>query len=143
MIAAYSPRVRPGTTVSFPVSWVELDRVTPTDFTIHTVPALLRGGNPWAEYLPEPQSLPADLIEEGRAIPAARVQAMHEGKRRASARRRALELSATSRMFAGSHTRRWESTPGLAAADAGQARNRELQLLAAGVTPIEPFAQLV
>ena len=90
VIAAYSPRVRPGTTVSFPVSWDELDRVTPTDFTIHTVPALLRGGNPWAEYLPEPQSLPADLIEEGRAIPAARVQAMHEGKRRASARRRAL-----------------------------------------------------
>jgi DNA ligase D-like protein (predicted polymerase) len=87
VVAAYSPRIRPDTPVSFPVSWDELDRVTPTDFTIHTVPALLRGGNPWADRLPEPQSLPADLIEEGRAIPLARAQAMHEGKRRARARR--------------------------------------------------------
>jgi hypothetical protein len=31
--------------------------------------------------------LPPGLIEEGRAIPVARVQAMHEGKRRARARR--------------------------------------------------------
>jgi bifunctional non-homologous end joining protein LigD len=88
VVAAYSPRIRPGTPVSFPVSWDELDRVTPTDFTIHTVPSLLRGGNPWADDLPDPQALPADLIEEGRAIPVARVQAMHEGKRRAVARRR-------------------------------------------------------
>jgi bifunctional non-homologous end joining protein LigD len=60
--------------------------VTPTDFTIHTVPDILKGGNPWADRLPKPQPLPADLIEEGRAIPVARVQAMHEGKRRARAR---------------------------------------------------------
>jgi hypothetical protein len=73
--------------VSFPVSWDELDRVAPTDFTIHTAPALLSGGDPWADRLPKPQSLPVDLIEEGRAIPVARVQAMHEGKRRARARR--------------------------------------------------------
>jgi DNA ligase D-like protein (predicted polymerase) len=83
VVAAYSPRVRPGTPVSFPVSWDELDRVTPTDFTIRTVPALVGGGNPWADQLPSPQSLPTELIEEGRAIPLARVQAMHEGKRRA------------------------------------------------------------
>jgi bifunctional non-homologous end joining protein LigD len=87
VVAVYSPRIRPDTPVSFPVSWEELDRVMPRDFTIRTVPALLRGGNPWADRLPEPQSLPADLIEEGRAIPVARVQAMHEGKRRARARR--------------------------------------------------------
>ena len=87
VVAAYSPRIRPDTPVSFPVSWDELDRVTPTDFTIQTVPALLRGGNPWADRLPEAQSLPADLIEEGRAIPVARVQAMHEGKRRARTQR--------------------------------------------------------
>ncbi len=37
--------------------------------------------------MPAPQSLPAELIEEGRTIPIARVQAMHEGKRRARARR--------------------------------------------------------
>jgi bifunctional non-homologous end joining protein LigD len=87
VVAAYSPRIRPGTPVSFPVAWEELDRVKPTDYTIHTVPALLQGGNPWADRLPEPQSLPADLIEEGRAIPVARVQAMHEGRRRARAAR--------------------------------------------------------
>jgi DNA ligase D-like protein (predicted polymerase) len=87
VVAAYSPRIRRDTPVSFPVSWDQLDRVMPTDFTIHTVPTLLRGGNPWADRLPEPQPLPADLIEEGRSIPVARVQAMHEGKRRARARR--------------------------------------------------------
>mgnify|MGYP001247024481 CR=1 FL=1 len=32
-------------------------------------------------------TLPADLVEEGHAIPVARVQAMHEGKRRARTRR--------------------------------------------------------
>jgi DNA ligase D-like protein (predicted polymerase) len=87
VVAAYSPRIRPHTPVSYPVSWDELDCIAPTDFTIHTVPALLRDSNPWADRLPEPQSLPADLIEEGRAIPVARVQAMHEGKRRARAQR--------------------------------------------------------
>jgi DNA ligase D-like protein (predicted polymerase) len=85
--AAFSPRVRPGTPVSFPVSWDAIDHVTPTDFTINTVPALIGDGNPWTDRLPKPQPLPADVIEEGRAIPVARVQAMHEGKRRARTRR--------------------------------------------------------
>jgi bifunctional non-homologous end joining protein LigD len=87
IVAAYSPRIRPGTPVSFPVPWDELAGVVPTDFTIRTVPALVGTGNPWADQLPEPQPLPAELIEEGRAIPVARVAAMHEGKRRARARR--------------------------------------------------------
>jgi hypothetical protein len=38
--------------------------------------------------MPRPQRLRADLIDEGHAIPVARVQAMHEGKRRARAARR-------------------------------------------------------
>jgi DNA ligase D len=87
VVAAYSPRVRPGVPVSFPVTWDELDGVTPGDFTIRTAPALLAGGDPWHERMPDPQALPADLVEEGRGIPIARVQAMHEGKRRARARR--------------------------------------------------------
>ena len=87
MVAAYSPRARPGVPVSFPVPWAELDRVTPADFTVRTAPPLLTGAPPWAGEMPAPQSLGADLIEEGRAIPIARVQAMHEGKRRARARR--------------------------------------------------------
>jgi bifunctional non-homologous end joining protein LigD len=37
--------------------------------------------------MPAPQRLSPDLIEEGLTIPIARVQAMHEGKRRARARR--------------------------------------------------------
>jgi bifunctional non-homologous end joining protein LigD len=85
--AAYSPRVRPGVPVSFPVAWDDLDQVTPADFTVRTAPGLLADSAPWAGQLPAPQSLSAELIEEGRAIPIARVQAMHEGKRRARARR--------------------------------------------------------
>jgi DNA ligase D-like protein (predicted polymerase) len=85
--AAYSPRARPGTPVSFPVPWDELDRVTPADFTVRSAPPLLAGSTSWAGQMPSPQPLSTELIEEGRAIPIARVQAMHEGKRRARARR--------------------------------------------------------
>jgi bifunctional non-homologous end joining protein LigD len=87
VVAAYSPRARPGLPVSFPLRWDQLDRVTPADFTVRTVPGLVAGGEPWAGQLPGPQVLSADLIEEGHTIPVARVQAMHEGKRRARARR--------------------------------------------------------
>ncbi len=87
--AAYSPRLRPGTPVSFPVAWDDLDGVKPADFTIHTVPALLGDADPWAERMPAPQRLDADLIAEGHTIPVPRVQAMHEGKRRAKAKREA------------------------------------------------------
>ncbi|PZF82398.1 DNA polymerase domain-containing protein [Jiangella anatolica] len=86
VVAAYSPRLRPGLPVSFPVSWDALDSVTPGDFTIHTAPALLGDDDPWAAALPAPQELPADLVEEGHTIPVARVVAMHEGKRRARER---------------------------------------------------------
>ncbi|MDI5976377.1 DNA polymerase domain-containing protein [Amycolatopsis magusensis] len=87
VVAAYSPRLRPGTPVSFPVAWDDLDRVKPADFTVHTALSLLGESDPWATQMPEPQHLPADLVEEGHTIPIARVQAMHEGKRRARARR--------------------------------------------------------
>jgi DNA ligase D len=88
VVSAYSPRIRPGVPVSFPVAWGELDRVTPADFTLHTAAQLIAEGDPWAEQMPQPQQLGSELIEEGRAIPIARVRAMHEGKRRARARRR-------------------------------------------------------
>lgn len=84
--AAYSPRVRPGTPVSFPVDWDDLDDVSPSDFTVHTALERLGAADPWASQMPEPQRLPAALLEEGHAIPVARVQAMHEGKRRKRAR---------------------------------------------------------
>jgi bifunctional non-homologous end joining protein LigD len=87
VVAAYSPRARPGVPVSFPVPWADLDAVTPADFTVHSAVKALADGDPWAALMPDPQTLPAALVEEGRAIPGARVQAMHEGKRRARARR--------------------------------------------------------
>lgn len=83
VVAAYSPRIRPGVPVSFPVAWPDLDRITPADFTIRTAVALLGDADPWIQRMPEAQRLSADLIAEGHTIPIARVQAMHEGKRRA------------------------------------------------------------
>jgi bifunctional non-homologous end joining protein LigD len=87
VVAVYSPRARPGATVSFPVPWDDLDSVTPADFTVHTVPPMVAGLQLWAGQMPGPQKLSADLVAEGHEIPIARVQAMHEGKRRARARR--------------------------------------------------------
>lgn len=80
--AAYSPRLRPGLPVSFPVAWSDLADVTPADFTLRTVPALLGGTDPWTTLMPAPQPLPAELVEQGRTIPAARAQALHEELRR-------------------------------------------------------------
>ena len=87
VVSAYSPRLRPGVPVSFPVAWEDLDRIAPMDFAIHTAAGLVSGRDPWADQMPSPQVLPLDLIDEGRGIPVARVQAMHEGRRRARSRR--------------------------------------------------------
>jgi bifunctional non-homologous end joining protein LigD len=87
VVATYSPRIRPCTTVSFPVPWTDLESVHPVDFTVHTAARLLAGRDLWAELLPAPQQLPSDLVAAGHDIPIARVAAMHEGKRRARARR--------------------------------------------------------
>ena len=91
VVAAYSPRLWPGTPESFPVDWSDLDRITPADFTVHTAIDALAGRDPWAHAMPAPQTLPPDLIEHGRTIPVARVAAMHEGKRRARARRAGVD----------------------------------------------------
>ena len=87
VVAAYSPRVRASVPVSFPLSWEELDQVTPTDFTIHTAAQLASERPSWTNLLPRPQRLPASLVEAGTAIPLGRVEAMHEGRRRACAAR--------------------------------------------------------
>jgi bifunctional non-homologous end joining protein LigD len=91
VVAVYSPRVRPGAPVSFPVSWDDLDDVAPADFTLRNAAALLDGSDPWTASMPAPQPVTPVLVEEGREIPVARVRAMHEGKRRARARRAAAE----------------------------------------------------
>jgi hypothetical protein len=61
--------------------------VAPGDFTVHSARRHLRDRNPWAEHMPAAQPVGDDLVDEGRAIPAGRVEAMHEGKRRLRARR--------------------------------------------------------
>ncbi len=81
--AAYSPRVRPGTPVSFPVDWDALDDISPADFTVLTAVHHLGEDDRWTSRMSQPQALSAALVEEGRTIPVGRVQAMHEGKRRA------------------------------------------------------------
>jgi DNA primase len=73
--------------VSFPVRWDDLDAVKPADFTVHTAIEQLAGSDPWREQMVAPQALPDALIDHGHTIPVARVEAMHEGKRRARARR--------------------------------------------------------
>jgi DNA ligase D len=83
VVAAYSPRVRPGAPVSFPLDWDELDAVTPADFTVLTAVRHLGDGDRWATRMPPAQGVSSELIDEGRSIPAARAQAMHEGRRRA------------------------------------------------------------
>jgi len=86
VVAAYSPRARPGLPVSCPVTWSDLERVRPGDFTILTAVERLQGDDSgaraWAAAMASPQALPADLVAEGHEIPIARVVAMHEGKRR-------------------------------------------------------------
>jgi bifunctional non-homologous end joining protein LigD len=82
VVAAYSPRVRPGAPVSFPLSWDALDDVTPRDFTVHTAPGLLGADDPWAAQMPAPQQLPADLVAEGHTIPIPRLLALQYGRER-------------------------------------------------------------
>jgi DNA ligase D-like protein (predicted polymerase) len=82
IVAAYSPRLRPGLPVSTPVAWDALAEVRPGDVTVTTAAERIGSADPWAAALPEPQQLPADLVAEGHTIPVARVAAMHEGKRR-------------------------------------------------------------
>lgn len=83
VVAAYSPRARPGVPVSMPLAWESLDDVDPREFTVSTVPDLLAGGeDPWHALMPEPQAVPPVLVDEGRQIPVPRVAAMHEGRRR-------------------------------------------------------------
>src|ERR687890_791204 len=54
VVATYSPRVRPGVPVSFPVGWDDLESVSPADFTLHSAPDLVDRTDPWADRMPSP-----------------------------------------------------------------------------------------
>jgi bifunctional non-homologous end joining protein LigD len=64
VVAVYSPRARPGATVSFPVAWEEIEQVKPGDFTIRNVPGLLAKEDPWKTLMPRAQSLPREILRE-------------------------------------------------------------------------------
>ena len=53
VVAAYSPRIRPGVPVSFPLAWEDLDRVAPADFTVRNAVAQLGDADPWMGHMPE------------------------------------------------------------------------------------------
>lgn len=83
LVAAWSPRARPGVPVSYPVAWDELPGLDPRAFTVRTVPGLVGGADPWASGRPAAAPVPAELVAEGHALPVPRVAALHEGLRRA------------------------------------------------------------
>jgi bifunctional non-homologous end joining protein LigD len=73
LASAYSPRPSPEASVSVPLSWEELDKVYPTDFTILNVPdRLARTGDRWGGILDAKQDLGRLLAEEAEAASSRR-----------------------------------------------------------------------
>lgn len=62
LASIFCPRRHPMGTVSMPVTWDQLEKIYPTDFTLHTVPGVLEeDGDPWAKVLSTKQDLDALL----------------------------------------------------------------------------------
>jgi bifunctional non-homologous end joining protein LigD len=58
LAAAYSPRGSPGAPVSMPLTWDELERARPEDFTVASVIARLeKTGDRWHDWLSTKQNL--------------------------------------------------------------------------------------
>lgn len=81
LVAAWSPRARPGLPISQPVTWEELPETRPDAYTVRNVGV----GGPWRQA--PARAISDELVAEGELLPVPRVAAMHEGLRRARARR--------------------------------------------------------
>ncbi|MET0547472.1 MAG: DNA ligase D, partial [Caulobacterales bacterium] len=64
-VAPYSPRARPGATVSMPVAWSQVRKgLDPQKFNIRSVPALVKKADPWAEYC----DVEADFVKAAKKL---------------------------------------------------------------------------
>jgi bifunctional non-homologous end joining protein LigD len=67
LAAAYSPRGSAGAPISMPLSWDELERSRPEDFTVGTcVARLQKTGDRWHDWLSAKQSLARIFGQLGR-----------------------------------------------------------------------------
>lgn len=55
IVAPYSPRISNTATVSTPLTWKELERAEPEDYTILSLPERITTGDPWGGMPPEQQ----------------------------------------------------------------------------------------
>jgi bifunctional non-homologous end joining protein LigD len=68
LASIFCPRRHPHATISMPVTWDQLERIYPTDFTLLTVPELLENqGDPWAGILKAKQDL-AQVLDQHTAV---------------------------------------------------------------------------
>ena len=87
LACAYSPRARPGRAGVVPAGLGRARRVTPARLHRPTAPGCSATRTRGVSRCRRRRCCRPTLVAEGHAIPVARVAAMHEGKRRARARR--------------------------------------------------------
>jgi bifunctional non-homologous end joining protein LigD len=65
-VATFSTRARHGATVALPVSWKELNKINPLQFTVATVPKRLAGQetDPWHGFETTRQSITQTMLRK-------------------------------------------------------------------------------